>query len=172
MKCNYKKHRDQRPKKSPGCYVLPSTPQGLCTALLVPNKLFLSWYLHQPESHQISLKKMLYWLTHSVTSGPIDRTPGLPGSDKKVGQSTTPTPHPQNVSATATVQRRQQASQANMSPVINQYCFKIHLGNIFLKIWRQPKTRSGPGWQIATKAFPGRKFLPIPTTFSPPWEPI
>ena len=47
-------------------------------------QLVLSWYLHQPESHQISLKKMLYWLTHSVTSGPIDRTPGLPGSDKNM----------------------------------------------------------------------------------------
>ena len=36
----------------------------------------LSWYLHQPESHQLSLKKVL------LTSGPKDRTPGLPGSDK------------------------------------------------------------------------------------------
>ena len=41
------------------------------------------WYLHQPESHKLSLNMVLDSLTHSVTSGPIDRTPGLPGSDKK-----------------------------------------------------------------------------------------
>ena len=41
-------------------------------------QLVLSWYLHQPESHQLSLKKLCMDL---VTSRPIDRTPGIPGSD-------------------------------------------------------------------------------------------
>ena len=34
----------------------------------------LSWYILQPESHQLSLQKV------SQTPGPIDRTPGTPGS--------------------------------------------------------------------------------------------
>ena len=34
--------------------------------------------LHQPESRQLSLKK----LSELETLGPIDRTPGIPGSDK------------------------------------------------------------------------------------------
>ena len=40
-------------------------------------QLVLTWYLHQPESHQLSFKSI-----SSVTTGPIDRTPGTPGSDK------------------------------------------------------------------------------------------
>ena len=44
----------------------------------------MSWYLHQPESHQLSLNKVSHSLTHSQTSGPKDRTPGLPGSDKNI----------------------------------------------------------------------------------------
>ena len=39
--------------------------------------MVLSWYLHQPESHQLSFQQGL-----GQTSGPRDRTPGLPGSDK------------------------------------------------------------------------------------------
>ena len=42
-------------------------------------QLVLSWYLHQPESHQLSLQKV----TQLERTGPIDRTPGTPGSDKK-----------------------------------------------------------------------------------------
>ena len=41
-------------------------------------QLVLTWYLHQPESHQLSLQNVLEW----ETTGPIDRTPGTPGSDK------------------------------------------------------------------------------------------
>ena len=41
-------------------------------------QLVLSWYPRQPESHQLSLQKV----SHGRTSGPKDRTPGLPGSDK------------------------------------------------------------------------------------------
>ena len=47
------------------------------------HQLVLSWYLHQPESHQLSLQKVLESLSQWETSGPIDRTPGTPGSDKK-----------------------------------------------------------------------------------------
>ena len=36
-------------------------------------QLVLTWYLHQPESHQLSFTKVSY----SRTSGPKDRTPGL-----------------------------------------------------------------------------------------------
>ena len=43
-------------------------------------QLVLGWYHHQPESTQLSLTKV----SEFVTSGPLDRTPGLPGSDKKV----------------------------------------------------------------------------------------
>ena len=46
-------------------------------------KLVLSWYLHQTESHQLSLHKVSQSVTDGRTSGPKDRTPGLPGSDKK-----------------------------------------------------------------------------------------
>ena len=45
-------------------------------------QLVLTWYLHQPESHQLSLNKVSHSLTDGQTSGPKDRTPGLPGSDK------------------------------------------------------------------------------------------
>ena len=41
-------------------------------------QLVLSLYLHQPESHQLSFTKVTQW----ETTGPIDRTPGTPGSDK------------------------------------------------------------------------------------------
>ena len=43
-------------------------------------QLVLSWYLHQPESHQLSLQNVLDFKRR--TPGPKDRTPGLPGSDK------------------------------------------------------------------------------------------
>ena len=42
------------------------------------NQLVLSCYPHQPESHQLSQHMVLEW----VTSGPIDQTPGTPGSAK------------------------------------------------------------------------------------------
>ena len=45
-------------------------------------QLVLSWYLHQPESHQLSLHKVSHSLSDGQTSGPKDRTPGLPGYDK------------------------------------------------------------------------------------------
>ena len=38
----------------------------------------LSCYPHQPESHQLSLHKVVQW----ERTGPIDRTPGTPGSNK------------------------------------------------------------------------------------------
>ena len=41
-------------------------------------QLVLSWYPHQPESHQLNLNKVCYLRTF----GPKDRTPGLPGSDE------------------------------------------------------------------------------------------
>ena len=44
-------------------------------------QLVLTWYLHQPESHQLSLQQPL-GLSEWQTTGPIDRTPGTPGSDK------------------------------------------------------------------------------------------
>ena len=47
-------------------------------------QLVLTWYPHQPESHQLSLQNVLYVVCDGRTSGPIDRTPGLPGSDKNV----------------------------------------------------------------------------------------
>ena len=50
------------------------------------HQLVLSWYHHQPESHQQSLNKVLY----VCTPGPIDRTPETPGSGKK---SLGPEPH-------------------------------------------------------------------------------
>ena len=46
-------------------------------------QLVLSWYLHQPESHQLSFTKV----SDRRTTGPIDRTPGTPGSDKKYNES-------------------------------------------------------------------------------------
>ena len=42
-------------------------------------QLVLAWYLHQPETHQLSFTN----LSDSLTTGPIDRTPGTPGSDNE-----------------------------------------------------------------------------------------
>ena len=59
-----------------------STSLALPHCLELPywhHQLVLTWYLHQPESHQLSLTKR-----HLLTSGPNYRTPGLPGSDKKL----------------------------------------------------------------------------------------
>ena len=42
------------------------------------HQLELSWYLHQPELHQLSQPNR----SHLERLGPIDRTPGIPGSDK------------------------------------------------------------------------------------------
>ena len=49
-------------------------------------QLVLSLYLHQPESHQFSLQKGV-GVTQLQRTGPIDRTPGTPGSDKKINLS-------------------------------------------------------------------------------------
>ena len=49
-------------------------------------QLVLSWYLHQPESHQLSLQKVTQFVSLFETLEPIDRTPGTPGSDKKSGK--------------------------------------------------------------------------------------
>ena len=49
-------------------------------------QLVLSWYLHRPESHQFSLHKGLR-LSQWERTGPIDRTPGTPGSDKNISMS-------------------------------------------------------------------------------------
>ena len=48
--------------------------------------LVLSCYPHQPESHQLSLQNLLDWVSDWLTSGPIDRTPGTPGSDKNTSK--------------------------------------------------------------------------------------
>merc|ERR1712015_257980 len=45
------------------------------------HQLVLSWYHHQPESHQQSLNQRSW--TDIETPGPIDRTPETPGSGKK-----------------------------------------------------------------------------------------
>ena len=45
-------------------------------------QLGLSWYLHQPESNQLSLTKVL----ELERLGPIDQTPGIPWSDKNGGE--------------------------------------------------------------------------------------
>merc|ERR1711954_78077 len=42
------------------------------------HQLELSWYLHQPELHQLSQPN----ISLLQRLGPIDRTPGIPGSDK------------------------------------------------------------------------------------------
>ena len=47
-------------------------------------QLLLSLYLHQLESHKLSFNKVTHSLSLFETSGPIDRTPGTPGSDKKL----------------------------------------------------------------------------------------
>ena len=46
----------------------------------MPYQLVLSWYLHQLESHQLSLQNVTLV---SELEGPIDWTPGKPGSDKE-----------------------------------------------------------------------------------------
>ena len=50
------------------------------------HQLVLSCYPHQPGSHKLSLHIVLYEVTSD--SGPIDRTPGEPGSDKKYYKQT------------------------------------------------------------------------------------
>ena len=60
-------------------------PPALPNCLGLPywhHQLVLSCYPHQPESHQLSLHNSLV-LSELERSGPIDRTPGIPGSDKK-----------------------------------------------------------------------------------------
>ena len=47
-------------------------------------QLVLTWYLHQSESHQLSFKNVSNVLTQLERTGPIDRTPGTPWSNKKV----------------------------------------------------------------------------------------
>ena len=53
--------------------------------------LVLGWYLYQSESYQLSFKSLSHSLTYRQTdrqtSGPIDRTPGTPGSDKNCNGS-------------------------------------------------------------------------------------
>ena len=60
-------------------------PLALPHCLALPywhRQLVLSYYPHQPESHQLSLQNSLV-VSDLERSGPIDRTPGTPGSDKK-----------------------------------------------------------------------------------------
>ena len=45
--------------------------------------IVLSLNLHQAESHQLSFKKVCEFVCLLQRTGPIDRTPGTPGSDKK-----------------------------------------------------------------------------------------
>ena len=42
-------------------------------------QLVLRWYLHQPQSHQVSLQNVVSELDRYR---PMDRTPGIPGFDK------------------------------------------------------------------------------------------
>ena len=69
-------HRIVSRRKHKGIATLPRISIWLHTFVL-------SCHPHQPESHQLSQQKVLYLLTF----GPIDRTPGLSGSDKKIGHS-------------------------------------------------------------------------------------
>ena len=67
------------------CYSSPPSCQPTCVYPIDWNAhwhchLVLSWYLHQLESHQLSLHKGLV-LTQLETLGPVDQTPGIPGSD-------------------------------------------------------------------------------------------
>ena len=50
------------------------------------HQLALSWYHHQPESHQQSLNQSL-GCSDRQTPGPIDRTPETPGSGKNCDKS-------------------------------------------------------------------------------------
>ena len=86
-------------------HCLQSWPPGCITAL--PDclelpywhyQLVLSWYLHQPESHQLSLHKVC----DGQTSGPIDRTPGLPGSDKNLDKTVQQKEHNTNITTMGT----------------------------------------------------------------------
>ena len=69
----------------PGC--LTALPHYCLELPYWHYQLVLSWYQHQPESHQLSFQKGVS-LTQWVTSAPIDRTPGVPGSDKNVHRYT------------------------------------------------------------------------------------
>ena len=48
------------------------------------NKITLSWYHHQPESHQQNFEELSLRGEFIERLGFIDRTPGTPGSGKKV----------------------------------------------------------------------------------------
>ena len=54
--------------------------QMACKGFYWYHQLELSWYLHQPETHQLSQQN----ITDGQTPGPIDRTPGIHGSDKNL----------------------------------------------------------------------------------------
>ena len=56
------------------CYIALDCPIGIIS-------LVLSLYLHQLESHHLSFKKV-YLVSEFETTGPIDRTPETPGSEK------------------------------------------------------------------------------------------
>ena len=56
-----------------------------CDRFKLASSIVLSWYHHQPESHQQSFTKSR---TYIETPGPIDRTPETPGSGKKNREST------------------------------------------------------------------------------------
>ena len=47
----------------------------------------LSWYLHQPESYQLSIAKVFESLMDQQTSGPIDRTQVQPGRHRRPGKA-------------------------------------------------------------------------------------
>ena len=85
-------HRGHRPVLRPIHHGLPGmreggpTPHSLIAlqhCLGMPywhDQLVLSLYLHQLQSHQLSFKKVC----DLERSEPIDRTPGIPGSDKNL----------------------------------------------------------------------------------------
>ena len=67
------------------CQIALDCPIALlpyCSIALLPYCpiALLPYCLHQTESHQLCLQNV----SHLVTSGPIDRTPGTPGSDKNM----------------------------------------------------------------------------------------
>ena len=68
---------------SPGCVTRVATLPHCLGMPYWHHQLVLSLYLHQLESHQLSLHKRLS-LSLWERTGPIDRTPGTPGSDKNV----------------------------------------------------------------------------------------
>ena len=59
----------------PGCITCIVTFPWIALLALL---LVLSWYLQKAESHQLYLQN----LPQLERLGPIDRTPGTPGSDK------------------------------------------------------------------------------------------